>query len=290
MMKSFATITAAKTGKRSGFTLIELLVVIAIIAILAAILFPVFAQAREKARQSSCASNMKQMGMAVLQYNQDFDESYPKAQRWEGNNGWANCWAITLQPYVKTISIFRCPSDPDTELKNPAPPAAPTVDWRGVGISYSVNQESNYVGGTQRWAVYGPFGMGAGATDADFWVYPSLTEAEVNRSAESIMIAERHNGDTIKLAGGQGNATNYNASFNSLTWGAAMGSSPIKLPNGTLAAAAYPNGPDGGVSAAHAGMANFLFCDGHVKAMKPARTNPDPTNKPLENMWITTRQ
>ncbi|MHB8995088.1 MAG: DUF1559 family PulG-like putative transporter [Armatimonadota bacterium] len=91
---------------RRGFTLIELLVVIAIIAILAAILFPVFAKAREKARQSSCLSNVKQLGLATLQYIQDYDEVLPAHQR-QGRS-------ITVQtqvmPYMKSEQIFVCPS------------------------------------------------------------------------------------------------------------------------------------------------------------------------------------
>jgi prepilin-type N-terminal cleavage/methylation domain-containing protein/prepilin-type processing-associated H-X9-DG protein len=100
--------------RRAGFTLIELLVVIAIIAILAAILFPVFAQAREKARAASCLSNTKQMATAVLMYVQDYDEIYPKVlmdypgKFWPGNP--YTPWQELLQPYVKNETIFLCPS------------------------------------------------------------------------------------------------------------------------------------------------------------------------------------
>ncbi len=91
--------------RRKAFTLIELLVVIAIIAILAAILFPVFAKAREKARQSSCASNVKQLTLAGLQYAQDYDERYKFG--WNANNlQWCTVW----RPYVKSDQLFYCPS------------------------------------------------------------------------------------------------------------------------------------------------------------------------------------
>ncbi|MFO8078880.1 MAG: DUF1559 domain-containing protein [Armatimonadota bacterium] len=96
---------------RRGFTLIELLVVIAIIAILAAILFPVFARAREKARQTSCLSNTKQIMLAVLQYAQDYDETYPYASSW-GDPDNRVYWDDALQPYINNEQIFRCPSSP----------------------------------------------------------------------------------------------------------------------------------------------------------------------------------
>jgi prepilin-type N-terminal cleavage/methylation domain-containing protein/prepilin-type processing-associated H-X9-DG protein len=94
--------------KRRGFTLIELLVVIAIIAILAAILFPVFAKAREKARQSSCLSNVKQLGLAALQYAQDYDEVLPPTAILvvDSYRGWNH----QLLPYVKNDQIYTCPS------------------------------------------------------------------------------------------------------------------------------------------------------------------------------------
>src|SRR3979409_1025464 len=98
--------------RRRGFTLIELLVVIAIIAILAAILFPVFAQAREKARQTSCLSNTKQMMLGVKMYTQDYDET--SLWRWymPNTNGTGTnfCWEEVVLPYIKNQDIFICPS------------------------------------------------------------------------------------------------------------------------------------------------------------------------------------
>ncbi|HZP82669.1 MAG TPA: DUF1559 domain-containing protein, partial [Chthonomonadaceae bacterium] len=108
-------------SRHVGFTLIELLVVIAIIAILAAILFPVFAQAREKARQVTCLSNQKQLGLALNMYVQDYDErlpnvtwydSYDAAENWIGSLS----WPLTLIPYHKSTgrgSFLVCPSDPE---------------------------------------------------------------------------------------------------------------------------------------------------------------------------------
>jgi len=127
--------------RRKGFTLIELLVVIAIIAILAAILFPVFAQAREKARQTSCLSNTKQMGTAFMMYVQDYDETFPLAFGWAPTRNWMynynhgtpvgwrpicpgdeRCpayevhWANSIQPYAKNYPIEACPSGGEVNI------------------------------------------------------------------------------------------------------------------------------------------------------------------------------
>lgn len=118
-------------SQRSGFTLIELLVVIAIIAILAAILFPVFAQAREKARQATCLSNGKQIGLGFMMYVQDYDETYPRSQWCENTvgggceqGGTQHLWATDILPYIKAGDkwgnggVFRCPSFPRNQNNN----------------------------------------------------------------------------------------------------------------------------------------------------------------------------
>jgi prepilin-type N-terminal cleavage/methylation domain-containing protein/prepilin-type processing-associated H-X9-DG protein len=102
--------------RRKGFTLIELLVVIAIIAILAAILFPVFAKAREKARQTSCLSNCKQIGLAFLMYAQDYDECIPKQHPCSPLPTGAGYIHVKLDPYIKNSQIWVCPSQSDWGL------------------------------------------------------------------------------------------------------------------------------------------------------------------------------
>jgi prepilin-type N-terminal cleavage/methylation domain-containing protein/prepilin-type processing-associated H-X9-DG protein len=142
--------------RRSGFTLIELLVVIAIIAILAAILFPVFAQAREKARMSACLNNMKQIGTGIYNYLGDWDDCYPmnrypdkyasNVNTPSGLDGSHTWWKTSVTPYIKSVSVFKCPSNPNGEL----------LDYSGYPISYAYN-------GGAFWEypdnVYGPTSM-----------------------------------------------------------------------------------------------------------------------------------
>ena len=154
-------------GVRRGFTLIELLVVIAIIAILAAILFPVFAQAREKARSSACASNLRQIGLAILMYAQDWDEHTCKTHHdLAQGESIANLyvWYWPLQAYIKNGGIFHCPSLNDTPSIMPSWLAL--ADWQNLRTDYLIN------GFFAHGAFIGMF----------------------SRPAEQILVAERHSG------------------------------------------------------------------------------------------------
>jgi len=123
--------TSSSSRRTQGFTLIELLVVIAIIAILAAILFPVFAQAREKARTISCLSNTKQLSLGLLQYIQDYDESSPAGaqipvgQVCAGSRMPGRGWAGEIYPYIKSVQVYKCPNDPTQPDTSVSPALVP---------------------------------------------------------------------------------------------------------------------------------------------------------------------
>jgi len=140
--------------RQKGFTLIELLVVIAIIAILAAILFPVFAQAREKARAITCTSNMKQIGTALMMYVQDYDEKYPFVRMGIGRPCWAPqttpyySWRMVVQPYIKSWKVFEDPSQPGTSAEETTGCCGSEsidrpLDIKNVGIKIILNYNYN---------------------------------------------------------------------------------------------------------------------------------------------------
>lgn len=284
--------------KIKGFTLIELLVVIAIIAILAAILFPVFAQAREKARQISCASNLNQMGLAILMYTQDFDEFYPTGvDNAPGGDGpqWdpANTahWSQKVVPYIKAVGVYGCPDDPG----GGAPSA--TQSWAGVELSYASN-------GLQGWYAANNYQGGCVGVMCDTQPYGSMStveapvlSAKVGEPAGSIMLAESYNSDVA--AAGVGTPPGSFSAFGNygvisgMTWDADGLPIPGTCGKGgnwpATCTTSFPDTINGAVSTHHAGqtLANFLFCDGHVKAMHPIDTNP--TNTESTNMWVALR-
>ena len=143
-------------NRRFAFTLIELLVVIAIIAILAAILFPVFARARENARRSSCMSNLKQLGLGLMQYTQDYDEKLPCPGATGYNGEFRNddgsaakaSWRQKTYPYTKSVQIFICPSNIAGGMNFPTDMGTPGIagaPYPAMGRSYLINANLNSV-------------------------------------------------------------------------------------------------------------------------------------------------
>jgi prepilin-type N-terminal cleavage/methylation domain-containing protein/prepilin-type processing-associated H-X9-DG protein len=159
--------------KEKAFTLIELLVVIAIIAILAAILFPVFAQAREKARAITCASNMDQLMLGCLQYTQDNDEVNPYTYGWNTSN--EQNWYQAIMPYVKSDAVFHCPDDTFSRGNNEINSFNnATISHPAIPVSYSM---------AEAWGDY-----------SGQYSVPKASNASIQSPSTTIYLAERWNG------------------------------------------------------------------------------------------------
>jgi prepilin-type N-terminal cleavage/methylation domain-containing protein/prepilin-type processing-associated H-X9-DG protein len=220
-----------RNSRRYGFTLIELLVVIAIISLLAAILFPVFAQAREKARQTSCASNERQIGLAMLQYVQDFDEAMP--QSYYGSTGDSDLtanykWMDAVYPYVKNEQVFDCPSDAQS----------PPYHYRtGEDFgSYGLNGAYGSPGDSQT--------PPRSALTASY--HYVVLQSMVAVPATTVWVTDNNNAATAANTGGS-------QGFFWTNW----------TQNPTITPANPPQLNN--IVARHQGHVNVLYCDGHVK-------------------------
>jgi len=272
--------------KRKGFTLIELLVVIAIIAILAAILFPVFAQAREKARQTSCLSNNKQLGLSLQMYAQDYDGAMSQTS-WELGSFKAKVhWSYLVQPYVKNLQIFVCPSDPNpvTPLNRLCNPA--NGDIIGVTLCDAQAPKFSYINGYN-------------AMPAHDWIPP--TEAAIERPASMIVLGERRAvmNNTPPLVIGQWKGF---SPFVSTSYAHGTGSTSGQICPGDgyrFVTAADVNAgllPSNSVDAPelvrelfdrHVGGSNYAFFDGHAKWARMEAT-VDPNNFLYGDHWYPT--
>ena len=212
--------------RRRGFTLIELLVVIAIIAILAAILFPVFARAREKARQTTCLSNMKQIGLATMQYTQDWDEFYPPGIIFDPDYGLgvSSTIATILDPYIKSKGVWTCPSQTGLGVDN-----APL--WYGSDNYY---RPKHYV-----------FNLLANG----YLVPPSSAMTSITGNLTS-MAAPANTGQM-------------------LCWSVAPEWGLHFLPDDFAWVRMILVDIMGGTTEAHTDGSNLLYCDGHVKWIRP---------------------
>jgi prepilin-type N-terminal cleavage/methylation domain-containing protein/prepilin-type processing-associated H-X9-DG protein len=243
-------------NKRTGFTLIELLVVIAIISILAAILFPVFAQAREKARQTSCLSNMNQIGLAAVMYTEDNDEFLPGEWQWSpgailGNSPYILPAALTLQQslqqcelcsYVKSTQVWYCP-DRSTTLN-----------------SYGMSYPNMWGGG----AVYN-----AAKTPSYSWPV-GVNIAKIGSPSTNSLIAESGMWPGTAACNAATIAGIYNDCAVQYDNQHGYGYSYVYQPLLSAYSSPLP---------LHTGFTNIIFADGHVKAMKIENTL-DPIN-----MW-----
>jgi prepilin-type N-terminal cleavage/methylation domain-containing protein len=287
--------------QRKAFTLIELLVVIAIIAILAAILFPVFAQAKLAAKKTQALSNVKQLDLSILMYMNDSDDQFPEGfQGTEGATGWTgmDLWEQRVQPYAKNIGIFASPAD-SFGLQTPL-----VGSWAGVGVSFAVNDlyDTNWTTG---FPLLGPMGIGNqlygnGLRDeGQGWLLSSeLDGTQVTQPASSILLAEKH-GDDVHAWDVKYNNDNFNdqGNFSSFAMGGVLvgadgdgiGWGPQKVPDATRAAGDFDIGPNGAVSASYMNQSVFGFIDGHAKAMVPSATDPNPTLQPQNNLWNAVR-
>jgi prepilin-type N-terminal cleavage/methylation domain-containing protein/prepilin-type processing-associated H-X9-DG protein len=244
-----------KSRLHRGFTLIELLVVIAIIAILAAILFPVFAQARDKARAVSCLSNAKQLGLALTMYMQDYDEKVlPRYQACPSTGPTGKTqklWTDTLMPYVKNKGIFVCLSATNTNYADQWTTWDSTVEPTNTRGRVSVGYNQTISG----WYYATPDGCGD-------MILPTLPG--INAPAKNVMFADSVSGD---VAGG------YR--------GYLMGNTGLNVPYTTTSA--------GSIAAKHSEGTNLTFFDGHAKWYKGTSLlwNPSATIT-CENpsMWL----
>ena len=271
---------------KSAFTLIELLVVIAIIAILAAILFPVFARARENARRSSCQSNMKQILLGIQQYSQDYDEFYPSAALDSGGTAaTSNSWDQQVQPYMgtgKTFTsgnatgplVFVCPSDSVARSPNANPRSYALADNGDLG------RRSTQAGhGTNPKETAGFAGA---YTDTTYTTKTAISAAMVPAPSATLAIVEHP-----EVGNNYFWATSVTSASPSYDMKAAINTSG----NCTAVGSAQDsNVTYRGARGVHFDGYNYGFIDGHVKWMRPERTmGPQSTcyfNNPIpRGMW-----
>ncbi len=250
--------------KRSAFTLIELLVVIAIIAILAAILFPVFAQAREKARQISCISNMKQIGTASMMYVQDFEETYPLS-KFVDSTGATSDWRVVLTPYIKN-------GNPGTVSNNAAGDGAVKSVSGGV-FSCPSFADGKYTYGAHSAIFHDPF------TTNKTTEWPAVTLSNLPRVSDTILVTEMGSDDNNVSdvrgmtedwwvqGGGPLMPGGWPPQFTGVNGGAQFDKDLV--PGSDSNQVFYTLMP----RYRHTKSANMLFADGHAKSMTKGSMN-----------------
>lgn len=273
-----ASLKQRPSSTRKGFTLIELLVVIAIISLLAAILFPVFARARENARRSSCQSNLRQIGLAILQYVQDNDEYTPKPYFHNGPNTWTNPytwnsasfgedsgtvnykWMDAVYPYIKSEQVFVCPSAQRLGVG--------ASSWLVVGVN-NYKYRCGATGAGQGSGLY----FGSYVINGAYYSHPgnavdyihgplNTPISRIVKPAETILVADGNGGVWFGPADGN------TADIIDTSWDPAVFRGP-----GSVFSINWDNNAQTVVER-HLGFTNTLYCDGHVKARKLSEFSP----------------
>lgn len=264
--------------KSRGFTLIELLVVIAIIAILAAILFPVFAQAREKARQVSCLSNEKEVCLSVLMYVQDYDETYPQSETVDPNQPFPagyNLWTglNVTQPYIKNKQVLLCPDD-SPGLVDPSIIAALPAARKPVGSSFMCNSITTYYSGQTAFGVANPQGIFCMDSSYIGYAVGPTALAAVNRPADVVMFAEGKRDFTNWWCG----SPNYEDNETDWCYYGGIGFydqsyiiSCVLAPQLAVSNAYYARLIP--VFHKHTNLSNYAMTDGHVKSLQANQMN-----------------
>ena len=292
--------------KHRGFTLIELLVVIAIIAILAAILFPVFAQAKLQAKKTAALSNTKQLGLGVMMYNNDSDDEYDIGcpdQWWYPGSATqpGGAWSWDVSPYIKNAGVFAEQADPGKQSWQNWFGVPPTIEVSFASNGY-MNWDSSDAGG--HWRVEGLMGMSQGDTCPQVkypgcnWMGIDRINASSNgRPAETVLLADRMGGDDIFGTGDMIAGVNWwdYSGAGLLPNGKAAANTPYYAPFGNWTAGGgnwlvNADQRNGAVSTVYSNVTPIVFADGHAKSMNPVQTDPDPVNLPNSNMWDSRRQ
>ncbi len=252
--------TGFTSGRRGAFTLIELLVVIAIIAVIAAILFPVFAQSREKARQTSCVSNLRQIGLALQQYVQDFDETYPPEvvplPPINGGTDNARPFDRELVPYLKNDAVWACPSD-EAIREN-------TSVWDGT---YKLPQTPRSYGIVNRLTTQESATIGSDL-DQNTGVIDKRV-ADLERPAETIALVE----SWATFPGNKSDSVLSGLAGSTLlgcdAWKLPGRRKPATTPIDTFALCAKDfDDPNAMPARGHQGFGSYAFADGHVKSLR----------------------
>jgi prepilin-type N-terminal cleavage/methylation domain-containing protein/prepilin-type processing-associated H-X9-DG protein len=256
-----SSIGRKRSGMARAFTLIELLVVIAIIAILAAILFPVFARARENARRASCQSNLKQIGLGMLQYSQDYDEmSVPTqfgSENWYSNKTNNYKWMDAIYPYVKSEQIFDCPS----AIVNLTATVNGSVRKyiHNKNLPDSCTTSPNYPGVCQS---YGSYGLSQAYWGSGFGGPANATGPAVDDGRGKALSAIESPATTIWV----GDTGDANGSSDLYRMTGFTNSNDLVITAGPPRFASA--GWAGGLVERHLDTAVVLYCDGHVKSSK----------------------